>query len=94
MFFSWSINSSKVYCKLNEKAIEEALNNGINSSKVYCKLTSMQELLCIFLVLIVAKCIVNSNIFIKKLLDLLVLIVAKCIVNNGVGKNTGKTAEY
>ena len=59
MFFSWSINSSKVYCKLNEKAIEEALNNGINSSKVYCKYIFQSSIFGEPYVLIVAKCIVN-----------------------------------
>ena len=32
-----SINSSKVYCKLNGTKKGEKMNRGINSSKVYCK---------------------------------------------------------
>ena len=33
----WSINSSKVYCKLGIESFKNRYYLGINSSKVYCK---------------------------------------------------------
>ena len=54
---------------------------GINSSKVYCKFYIIRIHICQFIVLIVAKCIVNLRNYADKLIDSKVLIVAKCIVN-------------
>ena len=58
------------------------MNNCINSSKVYCKFRHPVSFSRIFMVLIVAKCIVNSPIMFLMPTKDMVLIVAKCIVNS------------
>ena len=64
---------------------------GINSSKVYCKWKYEIYFSPPFLyVLIVAKCIVNINIYNEGIEDYEVLIVAKCIVNIEVFSEVGK----
>ena len=55
------INSSKVYCKLVTTSSLVAELESINSSKVYCKSLWNLDILFEFLVLIVAKCIVNNS---------------------------------
>ena len=99
-----SINSSKVYCKLQQQVQQPQLPPFvlivakcivnlfirfytqfpfcINSSKVYCKSQLIYLVPLIFLVLIVAKCIVNPLNTSAIVLSISVLIVAKCIVNN------------
>ena len=58
--FKRGINSSKVYCKFlsfNETRVNIIC---INSSKVYCKSIKPKNFISIRIILIVAKCIVNS----------------------------------
>ena len=57
------------------------MNNCINSSKVYCKFLNLNLGEERFIVLIVAKCIVNAVFCDFKKGYAYVLIVAKCIVN-------------
>ena len=71
---------------------------GINSSKVYCKFLNLNLGEERFIVLIVAKCIVNAVFCDFKKGYAYVLIVAKCIVNrtylnfsaNSLGINSSK----
>ena len=55
------INSSKVYCKSEDIVFIKNSNVGINSSKVYCKFIIAIIYNVLINVLIVAKCIVNTD---------------------------------
>ena len=79
-----SINSSKVYCKFISLHCNSSDNLSINSSKVYCKYKIVIRSYFYFLVLIVAKCIVNAIQTTGQQALGMVLIVAKCIVNTHV----------
>ena len=80
-----SINSSKVYCKSVLRQFLHRILPCINSSKVYCKFPFIQSKKTSFIVLIVAKCIVNGYEWEEEMQFNLVLIVAKCIVNYKIG---------
>ena len=70
-----------MYCKLNALKCPLYIFFSINSSKVYCKFCMNNHIYSNHKVLIVAKCIVNLFLDIKKAMEQEVLIVAKCIVN-------------
>ena len=59
------------------------MSNCINSSKVYCKCIFNNNCWRKYIVLIVAKCIVNETVNKAQNEAFEVLIVAKCIVNSG-----------
>ena len=71
-----------------------SINKRINSSKVYCKSACFFSLLNVFLVLIVAKCIVNLHDDILEITKEIVLIVAKCIVNGELITPTAVYIQY
>ena len=61
VFPNYSINSSKVFCKFIIFIITKLYYIRINSSKVYCKFIQAIKLMTFLTVLIVAKCIVNTE---------------------------------
>ena len=70
-----------MYCKLVYYLYNQIMTIRINSSKVYCKYLLPTKLFFFIKVLIVAKCIVNSQFTLSFATNFKVLIVAKCIVN-------------
>ena len=70
-----------MYCKYESNPTQNRLEEGINSSKVYCKFSKIIRIIHNYIVLIVAKCIVNAPFELVKYNLFIVLIVAKCIVN-------------
>ena len=69
-----------------------ANSQSINSSKVYCKCFKSETVRLNSTVLIVAKCIVNSEVKIEANYTSIVLIVAKCIVNSDVSGFISKSS--